>query len=135
MSDARPRVDGLAKVTGAARYAAEWPAEDLRHLALVTAPVPAATITDLDTAIAERSPGVIAVLTHRSAPRLSPPAGAPYGGRLPLQDNKVRYEGEPVAVVVADTLDRAQDAARLIRVTYETHAMATDLGSALDSAV
>lgn len=133
MYDARTRVDGMAKVTGAARYAAEWPAAALKHIALVTAPVPVATIIDIDTSVAEKAPGVFAVLTHRNAPELSAPAGAPYGGRLPLQDDKVCYEGEPIAVVVADTLDQARDAAALVQVDYETHAKATDLNSAIET--
>src|SRR5690349_8834201 len=126
MGDARFRADGPAKVTGSARYAADWPAEDLKHIALVTAPVPAATITDVETSIAGKSPGVAAIITHRNARKLAPPVGAPYGGRLPLQDDQVCYEGEPVAIVVAATADQARDAAALVRIGYEPHAVATD---------
>ncbi|MGH3721888.1 MAG: hypothetical protein ACRDRI_24205 [Pseudonocardiaceae bacterium] len=130
----RTRVDGVAKVTGAARYAAEWPAADLRHAVLVTAAVPAARITRLDTGAAERAPGVVAVFTHANAPRLSPPAGALYGGRLPLQDDHVCYEGEPIAVVVADRWERARAAALLIRAEYAAEPAVTDLDTAAASA-
>lgn len=132
--NARTRADGVAKVTGAARYAAEWAADDLRHAVLVTATVPAGQIASLDTGAAQRAPGVYAVFTHANAPRLSPPAGAPYGGRLPLQDDKVCYEGEPIAVVVADRLERAQAAASLVRAEYVVESAVTDLDTAAESA-
>jgi len=135
VTGARPRVDGPAKVTGAARYAAEWQAADLRHAALVTSPVPAATITAVDTSAAERVPGVVAVFTHHNAPRLRPPVGAPYGGRLPLQDNRVHYEGEPVAVVVAERLEQAREAVGLVRVDYAPLPAETDFRAVADTAV
>ncbi|WP_026423325.1 xanthine dehydrogenase family protein molybdopterin-binding subunit [Actinokineospora inagensis] len=135
MSRARTRVDGPAKVAGVARYAADHPGPDLRHLALVTATVPAATISTVDTTAASAAPGVVAVLTHENAPRLAPPVGAPYGGRLPLQDNEVHYDGEPVAVVVADTLDHARAAADLVRVDYEVRAAITDFTAVTDLVV
>lgn len=132
--DGRTRVDGLAKVTGDARYAAEWPAEDLRHAVLVTATVPAGRITRLDAGAAERAPGVVAVLTHANAPRLSPPTAGAYGGRLPFQDDQVCYEGEPIAVVVAERLEQARAAAALVRAEYAVEPAVTDLDAAGDTA-
>ncbi len=67
------RVDGAAKTSGAARYAAEHPFADLAHAALVHATIPRGRITGFDTAPAEAVPGVLAVLTHRNVPRMAPP--------------------------------------------------------------
>lgn len=141
---ARTRADGIAKVTGAAGYTADrfagqrrpagWAAVELRHAVLVTATVPAGRITGIDTTAAEAMPGVTAVLTHRTAPRLRPARG-PYGQTvLPLQDDVVRYEGEPVAVVVADTLERAQRAASAVRVEYQAAPVRVRLEDVLDQA-
>ncbi|MEV8509488.1 xanthine dehydrogenase family protein molybdopterin-binding subunit [Actinoplanes sp. NPDC051475] len=131
--DARNRADGVAKVTGAARFAADVPVDGLRHAVLVTATVPAGRVARLETAAAEGAPGVVAVLTAANAPRLAL-AGDGYAGRLPLQDDRVCYEGEPIAVVVADRLERARAAARLVRAEYVVEPAATDLDAVLDAA-
>jgi xanthine dehydrogenase YagR molybdenum-binding subunit len=110
--DVRP--DGPVKVTGAARYAADHAVAGMTHAALVTATVPAGRIRTLHTGAALAVPGVRAVLDHHNAPRLGPPAGAPYGGPLPLQDSTIHYEGQPMAVVVADDLAAAREAASLV---------------------
>ncbi|MCX4844615.1 xanthine dehydrogenase family protein molybdopterin-binding subunit [Streptomyces sp. NBC_00893] len=134
-ADARPRADGVAKVTGAARFTADWKIENLRNAVLVTATVPAGRITVLDTVEAERAPGVVAVLTHRNAPRLHPVTEGMYPhGLLPLQDDRVRYDGEPVALVVADQLERAVAAAETVRVRYAREPAATTLDTALQHA-
>ncbi|HEY3682650.1 MAG TPA: xanthine dehydrogenase family protein molybdopterin-binding subunit [Streptosporangiaceae bacterium] len=133
---ARTRADGPAKVTGAARYAADWRHGDgVRYVALVTATIPAGRVTELDTSAAEAAPGVVTVLTHRNAPPLSEVTEGPYvHGLLPLHDDLVRYEGEPLAVVVADTLERAQEAAALVRVAYDRTDAVVDVDDALDKA-
>ncbi len=117
------RVDGVQKVTGGARYAAEFASEDVAHAVIVQSTVARGTITRLDTGDAERSPGVVAVLTHRNAPRLpqggkaaiNPPAGRTLSL---LQDDVVHYNGQPIAVVVADSYERAVEAAARVRVSY-----------------
>src|SRR3981081_3154100 len=85
-----PRVDGPAKVTGAARYAAEFAPEGLVHAVLVQSTVPAGWITAIDTERALRMPGVLAVFTHENAPGLAAarmfPLGAATQGFSPLQD-------------------------------------------------
>lgn len=128
---ARSRADGPAKVTGAARYAADWPQDDPRYAVLVTATIPAGRVTELDTSAAEAAPGVLTVLTHRNAPPLSPLDDPMWHGIMPLSGDEVRYEGEPVAAVVADTLERAQEAAALVRVTYERRDAVMELDPAL----
>ncbi|MBB5404883.1 xanthine dehydrogenase family protein molybdopterin-binding subunit [Paraburkholderia youngii] len=129
------RVDGLLKVTGDARYAAEFPGARLAHGVLVTSTIPAGTISSIDASRAEAGPGVLLVMTYQNAPRLpnggksafSPPAGRYLSL---LQDNQVHYSNEPVAVVVADTLEHATDAARQLRIVYQPGTAALDFEQA-----
>ncbi len=121
VGDPMDRVDGRLKVTGGARYAAEFPVPNVVHAAIVTSTVPTGRITAIDTAAAERAPGVIRVITPRNAPKL---AMKKQGGLVTsalslMQDDRVHYNGQPVALVVADTFERATDAASLVRVRYE----------------
>jgi xanthine dehydrogenase YagR molybdenum-binding subunit len=128
------RVDGRAKVTGAARYSADIPVPNLAYAQLVGATVPSGRITAIDTSRAERADGVIGVLTHRNLPRVNQPPlipslmGGPAPGEtfFPMQDDIVRYAGQPVALVAADTLEQAQHAATLVQVSYaETSSVTT----------
>ena len=125
-----PRVDGRLKVTGGAQYSAEYALPGLTHAALVHSTIAKGTITALDTAAAEAVPGVLAVMTYQNAPRMAAPASAyvvdmanPLAGStttLPvMQDSAIHWNGQPVAVVVADTLATALYAASLVHVTYE----------------
>ena len=127
VGEPRTRTDGPAKVTGAARYAADWPAAGLLHAVIIGAGIARGQIAALDTSAAEAAPGVVAVFTHHNAPRLAPGPTPPLGtSLLPLQDNRVLYEGQPVAVVVADRLERVQEAAALIDVDYMPEAAVVD---------
>ncbi|TIR43538.1 MAG: xanthine dehydrogenase family protein molybdopterin-binding subunit, partial [Mesorhizobium sp.] len=129
------RVDGRLKVTGAATYAAEFEVANLAYAAVVRSIVANGRIAAIDTAEAERAPSVIAVVTHRNAPRLAyqPHKGLPdaaVGERLHvLQDDRVTHQGQPIALVVADTLEQAVHAAEVVRVTYRNEAAATDMES------
>src|SRR5258706_5210537 len=117
------RVDGRAKVTGAARYGAEHAPDGVVHAVLVQSTVPAGWITAVDTTRALRMPGVLAVLTHENAPRLTSigrfPSRAAAQGLTPLQDDLIRFTGQPIGVVVAETLEQATDAARRVQVAYK----------------
>ena len=121
------RVDGPAKVTGSARYAAEFHPDGLVYAATHDSTVPAGRITAIDTAAAERAPGVLHVLTHLNAdrlPYLTPterPAVDPVAGEQlrVLQDAEVLFSGQPLALVIAMTQSQALYAASLIRVTYK----------------
>ena len=113
------RVDGLAKVTGSARYPADFGFANLAHAVLVQATVAAGRIRRIDTAAAEAAPGVLAVITHRNAPRLArAPGGLGIGPPPPLQDDRIVHHGQHVAVVVAQSLEQAAAAARLVEVDY-----------------
>ena len=116
------RVDGRRKVTGSARYTADIPAPAAAHAAIVHSKIASGRTVSIDTTGAERAPGVLAVLTHQNMPRMTAqpwshlrPQGQTY---LPLQDDKIHYAGQPVAVVVAETLDQAACAGTLIEIAY-----------------
>ena len=124
------RVDGPAKVTGRATYAAEFAPSDLAYAAIVESTIPAGRIASIDTAAAEGAAGVLLVLTHRNADALpyqvspSRPAVDPVAGEQlrVLQDDRVRFSGQPIGVVVAGTQAQAQHAAGLVRVSYQPDA-------------
>jgi xanthine dehydrogenase YagR molybdenum-binding subunit len=129
------RTDGYLKVTGGARYSAEQLIPGLAHAVMVTSTIPSGTIISIDTGKASAMPGVLAVITHQNAPRLpkqeKPPPGSPGGAKLSLlQDNIVHYNGQPIAVVVADTLERARDAARSLSIRYAASSAVLDFKKA-----
>ena len=133
------RVDGKAKTTGAARFPAEFSYPDLAHAALVHSTVARGRITRIDTAAATAVPGVIAVLTHFNAPKLKPPRqpsmlrdlGPSVSGTQVnyLNTDEVHWDGQPVAVVVAETSAAAREAARLVEVTYQELPSAVDFAA------
>jgi xanthine dehydrogenase YagR molybdenum-binding subunit len=115
------RVDGPLKVTGRAIYAADTPVPGVLHAVLVPATIASGRVQRIDAPAPRAAPGVVALLTHLNMPRLgkapSPPLGQSF---LPMQGDAVLYEGQPVAVVVARTIEQAEQAARLVSVAYET---------------
>jgi xanthine dehydrogenase YagR molybdenum-binding subunit len=114
------RVDGPAKVRGAAPYPSDVSFPDLAHAALVQSTIAAGTISGIDTAAAQAAPGVLAVITHRNAPALTEGPTTPYGAapRFPLKDNRILHHGQHVAMVVAQTPEQATVAARLVKIDY-----------------
>lgn len=119
-----PRVDGHAKVTGVARYAADFNQPGQAYAVIVSATVGLGRVIGIDSAPVEQMPGVMAVITHRNAPRLPYAPHKSYidpatGERLHvLQDDHVRFYGQPVAIIIANTLDQAERAAAALRVSY-----------------
>ncbi|MGX1560072.1 xanthine dehydrogenase family protein molybdopterin-binding subunit [Streptomyces sp. NPDC055506] len=129
------RVDGRLKVTGKARYAAEHDIDGTVHAVIVDASVGRGRITSLDTRSAEAHPGVLKVIHHRNAPELpyrdNAGSNNPPGRRLRVfQDDRVRFHGQPVAVVVATTLEAAQHGASLVEIGYDAERPSTDLREA-----
>ncbi len=122
------RYDALAKVTGKAKYAYEFeepfPSTDLLYAYMVQATIPAGTISSMDRSAAERSPGVVAVLTPFNAPKFPQPPPQPPARRnlTVLQSTEVSYNGQPIAVVVAKSLPQAIHAARQLKTVYATTA-------------
>lgn len=130
------RVDGIRKVTGTATFSAEHKIPRLAHAVLVMSTIAHGRISAVDSAAAEKMRGVIAVMTHLNAPRL-PSAGKAAAGQPPagrvlnlLQDDRVHYNNQPVALVVADTLEHAADAARHVRLSYQAERATTDFEQA-----
>ncbi|MBW4571733.1 MAG: xanthine dehydrogenase family protein molybdopterin-binding subunit [Tolypothrix carrinoi HA7290-LM1] len=126
------RVDGRLKVTGAAHYAAEFPLENLVHAVLIGSTIASGTIKNIDTSAAEKSPGVIAIITHLNAPKLKEMPDMNKGGaageaRVPLGDGNIYHHGQYIGVVVADTLERATHAASLVRVAYNEQPFVTEM--------
>jgi len=127
------RVDGRQKVTGAATYAAEFDQPGQAYGVIVRSTVANGRIASMDSTAAQRASGVLAVLTHRNAPRLAyrRHKGLPdpaTGERLHvLQDDRVNHQGQPIALVIAETLEQANHAATLVRVTYADEAGITDI--------
>jgi xanthine dehydrogenase YagR molybdenum-binding subunit len=119
------RVDGLLKVEGKARFAAEVPFDNLCYAAIVYSSIARGTIKSIDAAEAESAPGVLLVMTHKNTPRLKPPpimvadSNGAAASKLPvMQDATIHWNGEPVACVIAEAQEQADDAAALVRVTY-----------------
>ncbi len=117
------RKDGVKKVTGAATYTADFRPDNLAYGILVGSTVPAGRILSLDASAALGAPGVLAVVTHLNSPRLHPPGSMATGGEFaehffPLQEPEIHFWGQYVAVVVATSLSRAEDAATRLRIQY-----------------
>ncbi|MGV7217832.1 xanthine dehydrogenase family protein molybdopterin-binding subunit [Bradyrhizobium sp. UFLA05-112] len=138
------RVDGRAKVTGAAKYAGEFAADGLVHGFVVEATIARGRITRLDTSEALNVKGVLDVLTHTHRPPLAnkdeawmdevaPDDGSPF---RPLYDDTIKFNGQPIALVMAEDWETAKFAATLVQVEYEEErTFATDLEAECNKAV
>ncbi|HET6281167.1 MAG TPA: xanthine dehydrogenase family protein molybdopterin-binding subunit [Polyangia bacterium] len=114
------RVDARLKATGRATYAAETAIANVAHAVIVTSTIARGSIVSIDTGAALRVPGVLVVMTHANAPRVAGNKKATPQDKVLslLQDDQVLYNDQPIAVVVADTLERAQEAAAVVVVKY-----------------
>ena len=127
------RVEGRAKVTGIAKYAAEYNVPDVAHGVVVSSAIAKGRIKRIDAGDALAVAGVLDVFTHEHRPKLASsddkykdevaPAGSPF---RPLYDDQIRFSGQPVALVVAEEFEIARFAASLVRVEYEREAHVTD---------
>ncbi len=143
------RVDGRLKVTGGAKYFAEFDVPGMTYCVIVGSDIAKGTIASIDTKKARNAPGVLAVFTHQNMPPIpgwdapvqgngnGPPPGPPSGGekyRI-LHTNEVLFDGQPIAMVVADSFERATYAASLVKATYQKQSAKTKLESHLDKSV
>lgn len=124
-----PRVDGIEKVTGQAKFVGDIAVPGMLYGKILRSPYPHARIVSVDTKPAEDQPGVVAVLTAADIADVNPI----YNGRPVIAMNKVRYVGEPVAAVAAVDLASAEEALSLIRVDYEELPAVTGIDAALKS--
>jgi len=126
------RVDGVAKVTGQAKYAVEFQAKNVAYGYIVQSTIAKGAIKSIDISQAEKQSGVIKVFTHQNAPKLAftdkadkdemAPGGMPFRA---LYTDKVMFSGQPIALVVAETFEQARFAAHLIKATYTEEKSAT----------
>jgi xanthine dehydrogenase YagR molybdenum-binding subunit len=122
------RVDGRVKVTGKATYSAEYAVPNLAHAVLVTSTIARGIIKGIDAGKAISAPGVLAVISHLNSPKVpgwanagQPAERAPVGTSFRVfYDHFVYFDGQPVAMVVADTHERAVYAASLLKITYQS---------------
>ncbi len=133
IGEATSRIDGILKVTGAANYASDHKISNLAYAVIFKSEIAAGTILDIDQSAAEQSAGVLAVITHKNAPKLNPDGGI-RGGVL-LQDNKIEFYGQHIGIVVAETFEQARAAAHLVRVSYQKSAAKIDFEHHINEAV
>ena len=132
MNTASSRVDARGKVTGAVRYGADRTPDGLAFAMLAESTIAKGRIVDVDTAAAEAVPGVLLVITRFSPDELRSPGFIMAGGYgfqslQPLLDDRIAYRGQPIALVVADTLLAVAEAAGRVRARYEAEPFAADL--------
>ena len=134
------RIDGRMKVTGGAKYFADFDLPNTAYCVIVGSEIAKGTITNLDTKKAQGAPGVLGVFTHQNMPPI-PGWDAPVGGEADglapkpkteetyriLSSPKILFDGQPIAIVVADTYERATYAASLVKATYTKQTARTDL--------
>ena len=135
------RVDGHAKVTGQAQYAAEYHTPGMLYGYIVNSTIAKGSIVSIDTGEALKTPGVVQVFTHENTPGLAwfdrsykdqdAVSGSPF---RPLHSEKIRFSMQPVALVVAETFELARFAATLVQITYKEEAPSTNLSESLGDA-
>ncbi len=133
IGEAVSRIDGLLKVTGAANYAMDFTVNNPAYAFIFKSETAAGKILDIDTNAAEKAAGVLAVITHKNAPKLNVARG--FRGDGILQDAVVQYFGENIGLVVAESFEQARFAARLIKVKYENSTAKTDFSKESKEAV
>ncbi|HET6252522.1 MAG TPA: xanthine dehydrogenase family protein molybdopterin-binding subunit [Puia sp.] len=138
IGDSLSRVDGRLKVTGKAQYSGEYALPGLAYGVLVPAAIANGSVTAIDIKQAQQAPGVVAVITPFNAPKVpgfQPDAKQPVRGLKLFNDNLVQFNGQPIAMVVAETFEKATYAASLIKATYSKQPFETDFHSNRDKGV
>ncbi len=135
------RVDGRLKVTGAATYSAEFNIPDLVYGVMITSTITKGHINQIDPTQAMKLPGVLNVLTYKNSLNLHFPQGSdPGSGKyaekdlLPLQSDRIFYDGQAIAVVIAETFEKAEQAAALVNISYAPDEPVTELEKNLGKA-
>ena len=118
------RLDGRLKVTGTAKYSAEFARPRLAYGVLIQSAIASGLVTNIDISAAKSAPGVIGILTRENAPHFKAypdelrKPGAPGENRVPLEDDQIYHAGQHLGVVVAESFEQATHSASLVRVTY-----------------
>jgi xanthine dehydrogenase YagR molybdenum-binding subunit len=132
------RVDGVDKVTGKARYAAEYSFKDIAYGVFITSTIARGRVRELDVTKAMQAPGVLEVISYKNCPALPGYKSAPssdnqtgeWRGFNVLQDNIVRFHGQPIALLLADSIENANAALKLVKATYDSEPFETDFEKA-----
>jgi xanthine dehydrogenase YagR molybdenum-binding subunit len=138
MGDSLSRVDGRLKVTGGAKYSGEYKLPGLTYGVLVPATITNGTVTAMDIKAAQRAPGVIAVITPFNAPKVpgyQPGVAKPIKGLKLFNDTQIHFNGQPIALVVAESFERATFAAGLVKATYQTQPFETNFHKNIEKGV
>jgi xanthine dehydrogenase YagR molybdenum-binding subunit len=135
------RVDGCAKVTGGAQYAGEFEAPNLVYASVVTSTIARGRIARIDTSRALAVESVMDVLTHENRPKMAStdeayndeclPGGSPF---RPLYDDKIKFNNQPIALVLAEESEIARFAATLVHIDYDAEEHTTDLHTQIEKA-
>ena len=134
-----PRADAIEKVTGRAKFSAEHRLENLAYGVFVCSSIAKGTIRSLDESAVLKSEGVIDVISYKNCPKLPGydsllPDGKnnprQWMGMKVLYDNIVRFHGQPIALIVADSLENANAAINLLNVEYQIENFETDFHEA-----
>jgi CO/xanthine dehydrogenase Mo-binding subunit len=126
------RVGGFDRVTGRQAYVADIHLDDVLHVKLVTIDCARGRIVSIDSSAALAIPGVRLVMTAADLPQPMPRFGPQFVDRPVLAVGETKFHGDPVAAVAADTLDAAEEGARLVRVEFEELPPVFTVGGALD---
>lgn len=139
-----PRVDGVAKVTGKAKYAAEFKVPNLAYGFIVLGTVAKGRIESINTKEAEAATGVVRVFTHLNFPKFGPKASSEYSpprntreqdkSFRALQSDRIHFNMQPIALVVAETYEQARFAAHLVKATYTAEKHVTDTETVREAA-
>lgn len=127
------RIDGLLKVTGGAKYATDYKVNNVAYAVIFKSEIAAGKILDIDARAAEKSAGVLTVITHKNAPKLNKSEEI-RGGAL-LQSPDIEFYGQHIGIVVAETFEQARYASRLIKVKYQKANARTDFEKLKTTAV
>ena len=124
LGKALSRVEGIDKVTGRVKYTADVALSGLAYGVIFDSAIAKGRVVEIDTSAAEGE-GVLAIITHLNAPKLNPVKMFPFGPfgetLVPLQEDTIYHAGQHLGIVVAETLERATEAAAKIKITYENH--------------
>ena len=113
------RVEGPLKVAGAAKYAADQYPPNLLHAVLVGSPIAAGRVTGVESIRAAAVPGVLRILTRADMPKLGQVEMPAAITHIPLQTDAIEWEGQAVAMVIAETLEAAEEAVSLVDLSFD----------------
>lgn len=135
------RLEGRSKVTGTAEYAGDYKVSDLLYGYIVNSSVTKGKIVDIDETAVRKIPGVVDIFSHKNRPKLplfdfmyadmDVPPGSPF---KPFYDENIKYNGQPIALVVAESFELARYAASLLVISCEKETFDTDLKANLEDA-